>query len=427
MISVKEALQTVLNSAQDFGVEKIPFIKSVGRILKEDIKADRDFPPFNRVSMDGIAIDFKEFSSRLRSNRYLQFKIEGIQAAGSEQITLLNPENCIEVMTGAVLPNNCDTVIRYEDVTIENGIATININEINKNQNIHQKGKDGKVGDLLIPQNTIISAAEIGVLATVGKSTIKVAKQPKVMIVSTGDELVGVDETPLAHQIRRSNVFTLVSLLEKLHIPSETAHLTDDKPMLREKIRTYLSTYDVLLFSGAVSKGKFDFLPEVFEELGVEKLFHKVAQRPGKPFWFGRAATLSIEQNAVGKNGLKYTDKRTENKYQNKTVVFGFPGNPISTFVNCLAYFYPWYYRSVGVEQQEENAILTEDVSFKPNLAYFLQVQLSYRFGHLIATPIKGNGSGDLASLINADAFIQLPADQIEFKKGEVFKIIRYR
>ena len=427
MISVKEALQTVLNSAQDFGVEKIPFIKSVGRILKEDIKADRDFPPFNRVSMDGIAIDFKEFSSRLRSNRHLQFKIEGIQAAGSEQITLLNPENCIEVMTGAVLPNNCDTVIRYEDVTIENGIATININEINKNQNIHQKGKDGKVGDLLIPQNTIISAAEIGVLATVGKSTVKVAKQPKVMIVSTGDELVGVDETPLAHQIRRSNVFTLVSLLEKLHIPSETAHLTDDKPMLREKIRTYLSTYDVLLFSGAVSKGKFDFLPEVFEELGVEKLFHKVAQRPGKPFWFGRAATLSIEQNAVGKNGLKYTDKRTENKYQNKTVVFGFPGNPISTFVNCLAYFYPWYYRSVGVEQQEENAILTEDVSFKPNLEYFLQVQLSYRFGHLIATPIKGNGSGDLASLINADAFIQLPADQIEFKKGEVFKIIRYR
>ena len=427
MISVKEALQTVLNSAQDFGVEKIPFIKSVGRILKEDIKADRDFPPFNRVSMDGIAIDFKEFSSRLRSNRYLQFKIEGIQAAGSKQISLHNPENCIEVMTGAVLPNNCDTVIRYEDVTIENGIATININEINKNQNIHQKGKDGKVGDLLIPQNTIISAAEIGVLATVGKSTIKVAKQPKVMIVSTGDELVGVDETPLAHQIRRSNVFTLVSLLEKLHIPSETAHLTDDKPMLREKIRTYLSTYDVLLFSGAVSKGKFDFLPEVFEELGVEKLFHKVAQRPGKPFWFGRAATLSIEQNAVGKNGLKYTDKRTENKYQKKTIVFGFPGNPISTFVNCLAYFYPWYYKSVGVDQQEENAILTEDVSFKPNLEYFLQVQLSYRFGHLIATPIKGNGSGDLASLINADAFIQLPADQIEFKKGEVFKIIRYR
>ena len=205
----------------------------------------------------------------------------------------------------------------------------------------------------------------------------------------------------LAHQIRRSNVFTLVSLLEKLHIPSEKAHITDDKPILKEKIKSFLEEYDVLLFSGAVSKGKFDFLPEVFEELGVEKLFHKVAQRPGKPFWMGK------KENCC---------------------VFGFPGNPISTFVNCLAYFYPWYYKSTGVQQEEEKAILAEDVTFKPNLTYFLQVQLSYRYGHLIATPIKGNGSGDLASLVNTDAFIQLPkTEEVEFKKGEVFPIIEFR
>ncbi|MCL4165962.1 UNVERIFIED_CONTAM: hypothetical protein GTU68_044949, partial [Idotea baltica] len=288
MISVEKALELVLNSTQDFGVEEIPFIKSVGRILKEEIVADRDFPPFNRVAMDGIAVDYTEFSSRLRSNRQLGFKIEGIQAAGSKQITLNNIENCIEVMTGAVLPKNANTVIRYEDVTIENGFATININEINEEQNVHQKGKDGKVGDVLIAENTKISAAEIGVLATVGKSFVKVAKQPKVMIISTGDELVGVDEIPLEHQIRRSNVFTLVSLLERLHIHSETDHITDDKSILKSKIKNYLQEYDVLLFSGAVSKGKFDFLPQVFEELGVEKLFHKVAQRPGKPFWFGQ-------------------------------------------------------------------------------------------------------------------------------------------
>ena len=284
MISVEKALETVLNSIQNFGVEEIPFIKSVGRILKEEILADRDFPPFNRVSMDGIAIDYPAFKNGQRD-----FKIEGIQAAGSEQITLKNPENCIEVMTGAVLPNNANTVIRYEDVTIIDGIATINIDVINDAQNVHPKGKDGKEGDVLIEENTIISAAEIGVLATVGKSTVKVAKQPKVMIVSTGDELVGVAEIPLEHQIRRSNVFTLVSLLERLSIPSETAHITDDKPILKSKIESYLQEYDVLLFSGAVSKGKYDFLPEVFDELGVEKLFHKVTQRPGKPFWFGRS------------------------------------------------------------------------------------------------------------------------------------------
>ena len=395
MISVEKALETVLNSIQDFGVEEIPFIKSVGRILREKIVADRDFPPFNRVSMDGIVIDYTSFKNGQRS-----FKIEGIQAAGSEQVTLNNSENCIEVMTGAVLPNNANTVIRYEDVTVKNGIATINVDVLNEGQNVHDKGKDGKVGDLLIKQNTKISAAEIGVLATVGKSFVKVAKQPKVMIVSTGDELVGVDEIPLEHQIRRSNVFTLVSLLERLHISSETAHITDDKPILKSKIEAYLQEYDVLLFSGAVSKGKYDFLPEVFEELGVEKLFHKVTQRPGKPFFYGKMSDCNI---------------------------FGFPGNPISTFVNCLAYFYPWYYKSVGLETKEETAILNADVTFKPNLTYFLQVQLDYKLGHLVATPIKGNGSGDLASLVNTDAFIQLPSDKIEFNKGESFSVIRYR
>ncbi len=395
MISVEEAKQFILNSTQDFGVVEIPFIKSVGRILKEDVVADRDFPPFNRVSMDGIAIDYNSFKNGLRT-----FKIEGIQAAGSKQITLQNSENCIEVMTGAVLPNNTSAVIRYEDLEIKNGFAKILINEVCDFQNIHQKGKDRKAGAILIHQNKCISAAEIGVFATVGKSSVKVAKQPKVMIVSTGDELVAVNETPESHQIRRSNVFTLVSLLERLQIPSETAHITDDKPVLKQKIKSYLQEYDVLLFSGAVSKGKFDFLPEVFEELGVEKLFHKVAQRPGKPFWFGQTDNCKI---------------------------FAFPGNPISTFVNCLAYFYPWYNTSVGLETKEETAILTEDVSFKPNLVYFLQVKLSDKYGHLLATPIKGNGSGDLASLVNTDAFIQLPKEVIEFKKGDNFPVIRYR
>jgi molybdopterin molybdotransferase len=409
MISVEQALQSVLNSGQNFGVEEIPFLKSLGKILKEEIFADRDFPPFNRVAMDGIVINYTSFKKGQRS-----FKIEGIQAAGSAQITLQNAENCIEVMTGAVSPNNANTVVRYEDVTIDNGIATINLDAINEGQNIHTKGKDGKSGDLLIQKNTKISAAEIGVLATVGKSFVKVARQPKVMIVSTGDELVGVDQNPLAHQIRRSNVFTLVSLLERVHIFSESTHITDDKPILKSKIATFLKEYDVLLFSGAVSKGKYDFLPEVFEELGIEKLFHKVAQRPGKPFWFGR-------ETSVIKNDFSL------NTHENNTIVFGFPGNPISTFVNCLAYFYPWYYKSVGLEVREEMAILAEDVKFKPNLAYFLQVKLENKKGQLIAFPILGNGSGDLASLVNTDAFIQLPDNKSEFKKGEVFKIIRYR
>jgi len=411
MISVENALQTILNSTQDFGVEEIPLMQSVGRILKEDIFADRDFPPFNRVAMDGIAIDFQKFQHGQRT-----FKIEGIQAAGSEQITLNNLENCIEVMTGAVLPKKVTAVIRYEDVAIKNGIAILQLKTINEGQNIHEQGKDKQQGDVLISQNTKISAAEIGVLATVGKSLVKVARQPKVMIVSTGDELVEVAQNPLAHQIRKSNVYTLVSLLERLHVQSETAHITDDKPILKEKINRYLQEYDVLLFSGAVSKGKYDFLPEVLEELGVEKLFHTVAQRPGKPFWFGRTGSFGLSEQGANEK---------ENK--KNTIVFAFPGNPISTSVNCLAYFYPWYYKSVGLKLEQETVILGEDVSFKPKMTYFLQVKLEHKFGHLVALPMQGNGSGDLASLVQTDGFMQLPSEQTDFKKGEVFPIICYR
>ncbi|WP_047787994.1 molybdopterin molybdotransferase MoeA [Tenacibaculum mesophilum] len=416
MITVEEAKHIVLENTQDFGIEEIPFLEAVGRVLKEDIVADRDFPPFNRVAMDGIAINHRFFEHGVRD-----FKIEGIQAAGSPQQTLDNAANCYEVMTGAVLPNNTDTVIRYEDVDINTLVATITIDEIKEGQNIHTQGSDKSEGTILIKKNTIISAAEIGVLATVGKATVKVAKQPKVMIVSTGDELVDVNEYPLDHQIRRSNVYTLVSLLNDLKIPADTAHITDEKQILKEKIESYLKEYNVLLFSGAVSKGKFDFLPEVLDELSVEKLFHRVSQRPGKPFWFGISGALSINDTVI-------TDKRLENKYQKNTIVFAFPGNPVSTFVNCLVYFYPWYKKSISVSSEEKTATLAKDITFKPNLSCFLQVKLTSENGQVYATPIQGNGSGDLASLVEVDGFIELPkTEEIEFKKGSVFPILTYR
>ena len=424
LISSDLALEIILNNSQNFGVEEVDFVDSLGRVLKENIVADRDFPPFNRVSMDGIGISFDSF---IRGQR--KFAIEGIQPAGSPQLTLKNNENCIEVMTGAVLPNNIDVVIPYEQVEIENSIATVRIEEIQQFKNIHKKGTDKLKGDLIIPENIKISSAEIGVLATVGKSKVKVVKHPKVMIISTGDELVEVDETPEDYQIRRSNVYTLVSLLERLNINAETAHITDDKEILKSKIETYLKEYDVLLFSGAVSKGKFDFIPEVLDELGVEKLFHRVAQRPGKPFWFGRnVPDVKIEQN-VGE-GVEKINKESKSEVAERsrsTVVFAFPGNPISTFVGCMKYFYPWYQKSMGLQAQQNFAILSEDFTFKPGLTYFLQVKLENKNGQLLAHPIAGKGSGDLANIVLTDGFLELPADRTEFKKGEVFPIMKYR
>ena len=396
MITSNKALQIILNNTKNFGIEEIDFANSVGRILKEDIKADRDFPPFNRASMDGIAITVDAFNSSLR-----EFPVEGIQAAGSPQLTLQNKNNCIEVMTGAMAPVNSEAVIPYELVEIKKGIAKVITNDISFFQNIHRKGLDRKQNDILITKNTVISPAEIGVLATVGKSKVKVAKLPKVIIISTGDELVKVNQTPADYQIRRSNIHTLVPLLEKLKIKSDTIHITDDKPLLKQKISDILNNYDVLLFSGAVSKGKFDFLPEIFEELGVEKLFHKVRQRPGKPFWFG--------------------------KKDNKTI-FAFPGNPVSTFVSCMKYFYPWYQKSVEINYENQNfAVLDQNFNFKPNLTYFLQVKVYNKQGTLYATPIAGHGSGDLANLVDNDGFLELPDDKSNFTKGEVFSLIKYR
>lgn len=396
LITVKKALEIILKNAENFGTEEVDFLNSLGSVLKEDIIADRDFPPFNRVSMDGIAIDAEAFNKGQRA-----FKIEGIQAAGSEQITMQNSSNCIEAMTGAMLPNNTNAVIQYELLDINNGIAKVNLEVVKNLQNVHLKGLDRKQGDVLITKNTLISAAEIGVFASVGKSVVKVAKQPKVIIISTGNELVEVSKNPAEHQIRRSNVFTLVSLLEKINIKAETAHISDDKNLLLSTIETFLNEYDVLLFSGAVSKGKFDFIPDVLDELGVEKLFHKVKQRPGKPFWFGKKG--------------------------NKTV-FAFPGNPVSTFVSCLKYFYPWYYKSVDLNiENKPQAILGEDFFFKPELTYFLQVKLNQKEGQLIATPVSGKGSGDLANLVDSDAFLELPDDRSNFNKGEIFSILNYR
>jgi molybdopterin molybdotransferase len=402
LTAVKDALEIILNNSEDFGIEEIDFSKSEGRVLKEDIVADRDFPPFDRVSMDGIAISSDAFKKGQRA-----FEIESIQAAGSKQLTLQNSTNCIEAMTGAILPKNTDVVVQYELLEIKNAIAKVKLDSVKKFQNVHLKGFDRKRNDVLIAKDTLISAAEIGIFATVGKTKIEVAKQPKVMLISTGNELVEVSESPSEHQIRKSNVYTLISLLEKLHIKANSSHILDNKEMLTKKIESYLVEYDVLIFSGAVSKGKFDFIPEVLHSLGVKKLFHGVKQRPGKPFWFGKKV---------------FTDKSTCHK-----TVLAFPGNPVSTFVSCLKYFYPWFHKSMRLIVRQQYATLDSDFNFKPALTYFLQVKLKQIDGILYATPVFGKGSGDLANLVDSDAFLELPDDRSNFTKGEVFPVLPYR
>ena len=231
LISVNEALKIVLNHTTDFGVETVNFMNAFNRVLKEPITADRDFPPFDRVSMDGVAVDIEVFNKGQR-----EFNIEGVQAAGSEQLTLKNPSNCIEVMTGAVMPKNADAVIKYELTETRDKHIFLKTDAVKLGDNIHKQGSDCAKGTVLLEPNILIGAAEIGILASVGKNRVRVAKQPKICVISTGDELVEVSQTPLPHQIRRSNVFTLEALLKRLNLKSTSFHIKDNKAVLKQNI-----------------------------------------------------------------------------------------------------------------------------------------------------------------------------------------------
>ncbi|NNE77610.1 MAG: molybdopterin molybdotransferase MoeA [Pricia sp.] len=393
MISFEEAFQNVLQYTLNFGDESIPILDGMGRILAEDIRADRDFPPFNRSTKDGIAIYFSAIEKGIR-----HFKIEGVLSAGMAQQTLSSEKNCFEIMTGAVLPKAADTIIMYEEIEIENGVATISTAP-KKGQNIHAQGSDEKVGAVLLKKGTPITASVIGVLASVGKPKVRVIKLPKICLVSTGNELVDVSETPLPHQIRKSNTLSLSAALQKIGITPTRLHLADDKGVIEKALQKALLAHDVLMLSGGVSKGKFDFIPDALDGLGVQKIFHGVAQRPGKPFWFG----IQKEQQKV---------------------IFSFPGNPVSTFANYHLYFIPWLDKCHGLQIDRRSVILEESIQPHPTLALFLQVKTVCDEGRLHAKLVFGNGSGDLVSLAKADGFICVPAGDAKFEKGTVFQFI---
>jgi molybdopterin molybdotransferase len=393
MISVAQAEAIILQNTVQFEVEEISINDALGRILAEDLHADRDFPPFDRVTMDGIAIQFDQLANQNT------FKVEAVSPAGKPQIALQSQENCIEVMTGTMLPANTDTVIRYEDIEIKDGIAKINELPTNIGLNVHQKGFDRKQGDVIVPKGRMLNPAEIGIAATVGKTNLQVFRKPKIIIISTGDEIIEIDKKPLPHQIRTSNSYTLQAALRQWGVDAEIILLADNQEVIEDSIAKFLKKYDALILSGGVSAGKFDYVPQALKNQKVEQLFHKIEQRPGKPFWFGKV-------NETGK------------------VVFALPGNPVSTFMCLNRYVKRWIEASFGIKKPQLYAQLAEDFTFKPDLTYFLQVRLQYNLdGTILAKPVEGHGSGDLANLADSEAFIELPKEKIHFKKGESYPI----
>ncbi len=392
MITVEEACRLVLQQKVKFQIEQVGIEDALGRINAEPILADRDFPPFDRVTMDGIAIDYTQFANGKKI-----FDIESIAAAGAPQIKLADTKNAIEVMTGASLPLGVDTVIRYEDISIDGKRAALQIEQLRQGQNVHLKGKDRKRGDVLMEAGEVFNAGAIAIAATEGKSQVAVRSAGSVAVLTTGDELVEISQTPQPHQIRSSNSYMIQAVLRSMEIASHRYHVRDTQEDLEKTLQEIFAKHEIVIISGGVSKGKYDFVPDALEALGVKKEFHRVKQRPGKPFWFGTSES--------GK------------------VVFALPGNPVSSYMCTLRYVKPFLRQSLGMKPDySRQVILGEDYVFKPSLLYMLQVKLENTPGGFdIAHPYTGNGSGDFANLLRADGFLALDAtEKSQFKKGEV-------
>jgi molybdopterin molybdotransferase len=396
MVTVGEASAIIFNHLFHPGVITVNLLASTGKVLAEPVLADRDFPPFNRVSMDGIGIQYEEWIKGRRT-----FLIEGIQAAGEEQKKLSDASHCMEVMTGAILPAGCDAVIRYEDVEIKGTDATIRNEMLMSWQSIHKQSMDARKDQVLLEPGVIISPSEVALLASVGKSDVAVYAFPRAAIISTGDELVEIDALPKPHQIRRSNSYALQSAMIDMGWDAVCFHLDDEKLSMEKALSEIVQQYDVIILSGGVSRGKFDFVPQVLESIGIRQLFHQVSQRPGKPFWFGKSESGKI--------------------------AFALPGNPVSTFMCFYRYVKPWVLKSLGIAPENLSAILATDFSFPSNLTYFLQVSVKNEAGRMVAYPDAGGGSGDFANLKNVSGFLELPLEKNDFKAGEVYPYISFR
>jgi len=360
LISVTQAENIIRQHLTTAAVEIVPLSKAQGRYLREDILADRPLPPFDRVMMDGIAIAHASFASG-----NARFPITGTQAAGTPALTLENADSCIEVMTGCVLPHGCDCIIPIEHIDLSENTASLHSDASPQaQQHIHSAGSDTAAGEILLNSGQVLNAAELAIAASCGATHLKVSALPRILIITTGDELVAPEVTPLPHQIRRSHATALEALITGMKLGKvESLHIADDPLALKDTITEALPAHDILIFTGGISKGKYDYVAPVLTELLGSPHFHGIAQRPGKPmaFWTHKPnndpTTRADDGSAAGEGekarrlvGLLDRSEATcpegvsrlaEPANQLKRLIFAHPGNPVSVMACAARYLIP--------------------------------------------------------------------------------------
>jgi molybdopterin molybdotransferase len=374
--------------------EDCPIENAHGRITRVDLAADRPLPPFDRVTMDGFAVRAADWVDRPTA----PLRVVGYQAAGMIPQQLSEPGTAIEIATGSSCPVGADTVVPYEDTTHTDGEVRLRDGTAwAAGQNLHPAGSDFAAGTVLVPAGARLTGREIAVAATIGAARIRVAARPSVAVIATGDELMEVNATTIApQQIRKSNDYAIRAALRQSELVGrvERFHLRDHRPEIEQKLREILASFDVTILTGGVSKGKRDHIPDVLAQLGSVEHLRGIAQRPGKPMWFGT------------------TSRRTP--------IFALPGNPVSTYTCLHRYVLPALRQMAGAPVVTPQTVtLGQDFTFGRPLAFMLPVQLrGDGNGQQAAVPAPFNTSGDLGGLLETDGFVELPADVTEFPVG---------
>jgi molybdopterin molybdotransferase len=408
MISVEAALEIILSEIKPLGMERVNVFSSLGRVLGEDIFAPTDNPPWDNSAMDGYALKAIDTKTVSKNKPLILKVIEDLPAGYTSKKTIKKGE-AIRIMTGAPVPKGADAVLMVEETEAvlsgqrsagRNQKSEVKIfSEARLGDNIRKAGEDFRKGDLVLTKGATIRPAEIGMLASVGKPMVYVHQRPKVAVLSTGDELVEIDETPADGKIRNSNSYAIAAQVRTCGaIPVQLGIARDNKKNLREKLEAGL-TADCIISSGGVSVGDFDFVKYVLKEMGSVMRFWKVAMKPGKPLAFGVIR---------GKPA------------------FGLPGNPISSMVAFEQFAMPAILKMMGKKEVFKRvfyASLTKPIKKKSGRLHFVRGVLEQKNGKFYATPLEGQGSGILSTMVKANCLIILPEDINDADKDSKVKV----
>jgi molybdopterin molybdotransferase len=388
MISFEKAYDTVMTSAFSTGIESIPFTSSFGRILAQDIRSDMDMPPFNKSTVDGFACR--------RADLEMELEIIETIAAGKYPERKVSAGECSRIMTGAPVPEGADTVIMVEDsLILPSGKVRFSGRYIKPN--ISVKGEDIKNGEVVLKRGKLITPQDIAVIASVGSVSLSVSKFPVIGVISSGDELVEPDEKPDVSQIRNSNAYQLLAQIQRAGGNGTNYGIArDDKDATFEIVEKAVSECDIVLITGGVSMGDFDFIPSVIEKAGVKILFSRVNVQPGKPTTFG---------------------------IHPKSLVFGLPGNPVSSFIQFELLVRPLIFRMMGNEWKPVYTELPMKESYKRRSSDRMGLVPVIITGERLVLPVEYHGSAHITSMSVADGIITIPEGKSIINKGDIVSV----